>query len=1112
MRRVSAKRTFPRGCGRNVMVADEVMNDGGVDNSNAGEGEIVLSLDYANQFLEDRREYASQVNVQLSDASVGNGSVEKSDVEEGETVELDSCNRFREGSGKYSPTFNASEESVTNGLDYRMKDKVESALEEVDSAMQFSEGCEQLGPQIVAKPSGEGVSATIGSDCEMKVFAAQFDAKLRGEGVSIGSVCEMIVKKEGEPDSGKQSGRSIWSGVLEVGRSLVPDESLEFPSTSTSETVKSMKSLGQLVEPEASKSKKTLESMVNPSGDFEPKMSDLSKNLTDTKLLESMRGSNLPDSKGYPNVVQSEEKELPSSLGMHLPVHSDLSDAFKQCKDSEQPQASFPREDAEQSTHREYPQRTRSAIRDFPAGCGRRALLDTVNECQKPVEYYQDMRLGETSSGNNRSEQLDSSKLKQDDMEKIFFKPSRKNSLPPLYVKSSYSSNKVDKGFRFCREEMHMEFANLSSNSSGKRSIFGKSVYERHPVNKHQFGKDFISEPSDERAAVQGLMAASECSWKQEKVIFTQDTVKVIPTKHIFVARNTSKVSFRNENIEVEDYLSEVDEKDDSALVHRSKNMASSSIPFTRVVNGNSTQAGVMRNKVRESLRQFQIICRKLLRDDEGKPKVEIGFRRIDLEAAKIVREKNKWVNTGNQILGIVPGVEVGDEFHYRVELSIIGLHRPYQGGIDYVHRRGMIVATSIVASGGYDDDMGSTDVLVYSGQGGTPVRGNKMATDQKLVRGNLALKKSMDEGTPVRVIRGYKEVKGNASLDARISMAGIFTYDGLYLVEKYWTEEGRYGNKVFKFQLRRMVGQPELAIKELKQSKKASVRVGHCAKDISQGKEKIPIGAVNRKDDERPPPFKYITRMIHPLHYKPTPVRGCDCTDGCLSSKCLCAIKNGGKLPFNYNGAIVEAKPLVYECGPRCKCPPSCYNRVSQHGIKFLLELFKTESRGWGVRSLNSISSGSFICEYMGELLQDNEAEQRIGHDEYLFDVGHNYNDHAVSSNLSKHIPSDLKSNSSFKDEEDVSGFTIDAAQYGNIGRFINHSCSPNLYAQNVLYDHDDKRMPHIMLFAAENIPPLQELTYHYNMQLDQVYDSNGNIKKKKCKCGSAGCTGRMY
>ncbi|CAH2061471.1 unnamed protein product [Thlaspi arvense] len=93
-----------------------------------------------------------------------------------------------------------------------------------------------------------------------------------------------------------------------------------------------------------------------------------------------------------------------------------------------------------------------------------------------------------------------------------------------------------------------------------------------------------------------------------------------------------------------------------------------------------------------------------------------------------------------------------------------------------------------------------------------------------------------------------------------------------------------------------------------------------------------------------------------------------------------------------------------------------------------------------------------------------------------------------------------------------ETAGFTVDAAKKGNIGRFINHSCSPNLYAQNVLYDHEDKRIPHVMLFAMDNIPPLQELTYHYNYMIDQVRDVNGNIKKKICYCGSSECTGRLY
>lgn len=64
----------------------------------------------------------------------------------------------------------------------------------------------------------------------------------------------------------------------------------------------------------------------------------------------------------------------------------------------------------------------------------------------------------------------------------------------------------------------------------------------------------------------------------------------------------------------------------------------------------------------------------------------------------------------------------------------------------------------------------------------------------------------------------------------------------------------------------------------------------------------------------------------------------------------------------------------------------------------------------------------------------------------------------------------------------------------------------------QNVLYDHDDEEMPHIMLFAMEDISPLEELTYDYNYKPGEVCDANGNTKMKPCHCGSIDCTGRIY
>ncbi|PIA58618.1 hypothetical protein AQUCO_00500512v1 [Aquilegia coerulea] len=469
------------------------------------------------------------------------------------------------------------------------------------------------------------------------------------------------------------------------------------------------------------------------------------------------------------------------------------------------------------------------------------------------------------------------------------------------------------------------------------------------------------------------------------------------------------------------------------------------------------------------------------------------------------MKEENKLINNGRKRLGNVPGVEVGDKYHYRMELCVIGMHHQTQGGIDYMRRGGKILATSIVASGGYDDKMDGSNILIYTGQGGEPGRGKK-ATDQVLKQGNLALKNSMVKGTLVRVIRGFKETNGQSWSEVKMNMSPALVYDGLYFVKNFWKERGCHGAHVFKYKLERKEGQPELAMKELKKFSKAKAREGIRLNDISEG---AGIYAVNTIDNERPPGFQYKTSMEYPQRYKPAPAHGCECTNGCSSfSKCPCTEKNGGKIPFNHNGVLVETKPLIYECGRSCKCPSTCYNRVSQHGIKLPLEVFKTKNKGWGVRCLCSIPSGTFICELTGELLQDMEAKERTGADEYLFDIGNNYDDHGLLWGLSS-ILAKLRSSPVCATVEN-GGFTIDATKRGNVGRFINHSCSPNLCVQNVLYHHHDKRMPHIMFFASVNIPRLQELTYNY--KVGQVFDYDGNIRKKNCYCGSSECTGRMY
>lgn len=514
-------------------------------------------------------------------------------------------------------------------------------------------------------------------------------------------------------------------------------------------------------------------------------------------------------------------------------------------------------------------------------------------------------------------------------------------------------------------------------------------------------------------------------------------------------------------------------------------------------------QTADARSKVRMICRRFQFICRTLVQAVEQR---SLNVRRIDLAADKLIRKLPGFMKHG-PIVGEVPGVEIGDEFLYRVELAIVGLHRPYQGGIDTTKDiTDILVAISIVASGGYPDKLSSSGEVIYTGSGGKPA-GKKESEDQKLERGNLALKNCIKTKTPVRVIHGFKGQNKEECSHSKAREVSTFTYDGLYHVVDCW-QEGLPGSRVFKYRLQRIPGQLELPLHVAKELRKSVVRPGLCISDISQGKEKTPICVINDIDNVRPASFKYITRMKgSSLPAKRNP-QGCDCTDGCSdSSSCACVVKNGGEIPFNFNGAVVHAKPLIFECGPSCRCPPSCHNRVSQLGMKISLEVFRTSKTGWGVRSLRSIASGSFICEYVGELLHSKEANQRTN-DEYMFDIGCNYDIWKGEASTIPCLNSSGPRSLTMKDED----FTIDAAEYGNIGRFINHSCSPNLYTQNVLWDHDDKRVPHIMFFAAENISPLQELTYDYNYKIDHVHDVNGKVKVKYCHCGSPQCRGRLY
>ncbi|XP_022793783.1 histone-lysine N-methyltransferase SETDB1-like [Stylophora pistillata] len=83
---------------------------------------------------------------------------------------------------------------------------------------------------------------------------------------------------------------------------------------------------------------------------------------------------------------------------------------------------------------------------------------------------------------------------------------------------------------------------------------------------------------------------------------------------------------------------------------------------------------------------------------------------------------------------------------------------------------------------------------------------------------------------------------------------------------------------------------------------------------------------------------------------------------------------------------------PRIYECNQNCACASQCFNRVVQNGIQLRLQVFKTENRGWGLRTLDDIPLGTFVCTYAGQILNEDMAnkEGRDFGDEYLAELDH--------------------------------------------------------------------------------------------------------------------------
>jgi SET domain-containing protein len=157
-----------------------------------------------------------------------------------------------------------------------------------------------------------------------------------------------------------------------------------------------------------------------------------------------------------------------------------------------------------------------------------------------------------------------------------------------------------------------------------------------------------------------------------------------------------------------------------------------------------------------------------------------------------------------------------------------------------------------------------------------------------------------------------------------------------------------------------------------------------------------------------------------------------------------------------------------VYECNSKCSCHPKhCSNRLVQQGLFVQLQLFKDKDKGWGLRPLHDLPRGTFICQYLGELLTSDQGHERAQtmDDKYQ-----------TSLDLVKQIRYEITHDEDDIDEDDDDDdddepYVIDGSLYSNLGKYFNHSCDPNMYIQNVFIESHDLHFPNLALFTRTHI-----------------------------------------
>ncbi|XP_034023349.1 histone-lysine N-methyltransferase SETMAR [Thalassophryne amazonica] len=269
---------------------------------------------------------------------------------------------------------------------------------------------------------------------------------------------------------------------------------------------------------------------------------------------------------------------------------------------------------------------------------------------------------------------------------------------------------------------------------------------------------------------------------------------------------------------------------------------------------------------------------------------------------------------------------------------------------------------------------------------------------------------------------------------------------------------------------------------------------------DLSHGLENVPVFVGCSGFDQ----FQYSPENTEgpgcSVDLSEITLPGCSClSTSCSPDSCSCLRTHGqhysstGTL-LNLSGTDGDYCAPVFECNALCCCSDVCSNRVVQRGLRLRLEVCRTIHKGWGVRTLQPIPHGTFVCEYAGEVISFKEARRRQQAQKY---EDNNYiiavREHAGKGHI-------------------IETF-VDPTMIGNVGRFLNHSCLPCLAMVPVRVH---SAVPRLALFAGRDIESQEELTFDYSggfrnqppVELVSTQtDAAEAVHRKVCRCGATNC-----